>query len=91
MLMRLQDTVAVHHHTVEVEAEAIAAVTEVAVTAIHLDLEDSLPGGRRYWWKTSAPSLKQTWEILFLHDPVLARGCSARLHHETSYISRDSI
>ena len=58
MLMRLQDTVAAHHHTAEAEAEAIAAVTEVAVTAIHLDLEDNLPGGRRYWWKTSAPLLQ---------------------------------
>lgn len=45
MLICLQDTVAVHHH-MEVEAEAMAAVTEVAVTGIHLDLEASLPGGR---------------------------------------------
>ena len=58
MLIRLQVTVAVHHHTAEAEAEAMAAVTEVAVTEIHLDLEDNLPGGRRYCWNTSAPLLQ---------------------------------
>ena len=58
MLMRLQDTVAVHHHTAEVEAEAMAAVTGVAVTATHLDLEDNLPGGRPYWLNKAAPLLQ---------------------------------
>ena len=58
MLMRLQDTVAVHHHTAEAEAEAMAAVTEVAITEIHLDLEDNLPGGRCYCWKPAAPLLQ---------------------------------
>lgn len=67
MLMGLQDTVAVHHHMAEAEAEAIAAVTEAAVTEIHLDLEDNLPGGRRYCWKTSAPLLQIT-----LGETVLA-------------------
>ena len=38
----------VHHHT-EAEAEAMGAVMEVAATGIHLDLEDSLPGGRCYY------------------------------------------
>ena len=33
----------------EAEAEAIAAVTEVAATGIHLDLEASLPGGRCHY------------------------------------------
>ena len=89
--MRLQDTVAVHHHTAEAEAEATAAVTEVAVTEIHLDLEDNLPGGRRYYWKHRRLFSKKHWERLFLHNPVLARGCRARPHYETSYISCDSI
>ena len=31
----------------EAEAEAMVAVTEVAATGIHLDLEANLPGGRR--------------------------------------------
>ena len=30
----------------EAEAEATVAVTEVAATGIHLDLEGNLPGGR---------------------------------------------
>lgn len=37
---------AVVHRHMEAEAEAMAAVTEVAATEIHLDLEGSLPGGR---------------------------------------------
>lgn len=42
MLIQLQDTVVVHRHME-------AAVTEVAVTGIPLDLEGSLPGGRCHY------------------------------------------
>lgn len=48
MLISLQDMVVVHH-LMEAEAEAMAAVTEVVATEIHLDLEGSLPGGRYHY------------------------------------------
>lgn len=48
MLILLQDTVVVHRH-MEAAAAAMAAVTEVAVTGIPLDLEGSLPGGRCHY------------------------------------------
>ena len=80
----------VHHH-MEAGAGAMAADTEVAATGIHLDLEASLPGGRCHYRTFRRLFSDKSRGRLFLHDPVLAPGCSARPHHDISYISRDSI
>ncbi len=80
----------VHRH-MEAEVEAMAAVTEVAAMEIHLDLEDSLPGGRCHHLTPWRLFSKQSGGRQFLHDPVLAPGRSARPHHDNFYISCNSI
>lgn len=51
----------------EAEVEAMAAVTEVAATGIHLDLEASLPGGRCHY---------RTLGATFPNDPGEECSCT---------------
>ena len=87
MLIEWQDMVVVHHHT---EVEAIAVVTGVAATGILLDLEGSLRGGKHHYRRPRRLFSRYSLGRQFLHDSVLAPGCSARSHHDNYHISRNS-
>ena len=95
----MQDT-AVVHRPMEAEVEAIAAVTEVAAMEIHLDLEDSLPGGRCHhltpWRLFSKQSRGRqsctTWRLAAVLDHItmistfLATALRSPILHEASSV-----